>query len=178
VGVKNIGFAFASAVRHCHLLSGASSSCGCYAREATSLVKKVHGCSKSKTYKVWTEIIARCENSSSGIYKYYGGRGVTMCKRWRESFQNFLQDMGERPVGKQIDRIDNDGNYEPGNCRWVTPKENNQNRRNTIHLTHNGITKTLAEWSNSLGVKYKTLYRRIFIAKKPLSEALLVGGKA
>lgn len=84
----------------------------------------------SRTYKTWAEMRQRTTNSKYPEWHYYGGRGITCCARWA-LFVNFLEDMGERPEGKSLDRIDNDGNYEPHNCRWATPKEQVQNRRAT-----------------------------------------------
>ena len=83
----------------------------------------------SPTYISWRDMKARCQNPNHEHYEYYGGRGVEVCERW-QNFANFLADMGERPPGKTLDRINNDRNYEPGNCRWATPKEQAQNRRN------------------------------------------------
>lgn len=90
---------------------------------------KTHGMSYTSTFRIWTGILRRCLNSNFKAYKYYGGRGITVCERWKNSFENFLSDMGERPKNLQIDRINNNGNYEPSNCRWVTAKENNHNRK-------------------------------------------------
>ena len=87
-----------------------------------------HGQSNTNTYRIWQGMIYRCSNPNLRIYKYYGGRGITVCERWHE-FENFLQDMGERPKGLSIDRINNDGNYEPGNCRWATTSEQASNQR-------------------------------------------------
>lgn len=87
-----------------------------------------HGLSKTKTYKVWGDMIAKCTLPSSSPYPYYGGRGITVCDRWK-TFVNFLKDMGECPIGKSLDRIDNNGNYEPNNCRWATKSQQMKNRR-------------------------------------------------
>ena len=89
---------------------------------------KTHGMSYTDTFRIWTGIVRRCLNPNFKNYKYYGGRGIKVADRWLK-FENFYADMGDRPVGLQIDRIDNDGNYEPGNCRWVTPQVNNTNRK-------------------------------------------------
>lgn len=88
---------------------------------------KTHGMSYTDTFKIWAGILRRCLNSNFSGYKYYGGRGIKVCDRWLK-FENFYEDMGDRPYNLQIDRIDNNGNYEPGNCRWVTAKINNANR--------------------------------------------------
>ena len=88
---------------------------------------KTHGMSYTDTFRIWAGILRRCFNKNFKNYKYYGGRGITICDRWLK-FEYFLEDMGERPPMLQIDRIDNNGNYEPGNCRWVTSKVNNSNR--------------------------------------------------
>lgn len=90
---------------------------GIYERKPRS-----HGRCKTPIYRTWAQMIQRCENPKNPFYRRYGGRGIIVCERWHE-FLNFLQDMGERPLGRTLDRINNDGNYEPGNCRWATPKE-------------------------------------------------------
>ena len=87
-----------------------------------------HGKSSTPIYKVWRAMIERCNLTSRSDYKYYGGRGISVIPSWL-SFINFYRDMGDRPIGMQLDRIDNNGNYEPGNCHWVTPKQNSANRR-------------------------------------------------
>lgn len=119
------------------LTSGHTKSCGCLQREAgdANLAKGhaenfIHGRVGTPTYKSWDAAKQRCFNRNDDHYPAYGGRGITMCERWRSSFLNFLADMGERPEGTTLDRYpDNDGNYEPGNCRWATMKQQSNNRR-------------------------------------------------
>lgn len=108
-------------------------------------------------------MIGRCCVSSHGAtYANYGGRGIKVCDRWLNSFEAFVQDMGERPTPKHsIDRINNDGHYEPGNCRWATSKQQANNKRNNRLLTVNGVTKSLQEWSRESGLKLSTLWNRI-----------------
>lgn len=121
-------------VRQDKIKSGHTKSCGCLMKETSSMIgknSKTHGKTKSPEYIVWGSMKARCFNTNEESYKNYGGRGITVCDRWKNSFENFLNDMGERPTNQhQIDRIDNDGNYEPKNCKWVTVSENSVNRRN------------------------------------------------
>lgn len=112
------------------LRTGNSRSCGCYLKEITSQLKTKHGKGYHYLYQTWTNMKQRCYNTNIRNYKHYGGRGIKVCDRWLESFLNFLEDMGERPSGMSLDRINNDGNYEPSNCRWATNEQQNKNRRN------------------------------------------------
>lgn len=150
------------------LTGGGSQSCGCLSKEMTAARRRKHGHTTgrkpSPTYRSWSEMLARCDNPNSGIYEYYGGRGIKVCDRWR-SFENFLSDMGERPARRglrySIERIDNDGNYEPGNCRWATRKEQARNRRSTRVVIVNGSQMSLAEAAENARVPYYLAHQRL-----------------
>ena len=124
-------------VRLNHLRSGDTRSCGCLAAELSGERNRTHGLSGHSLFRTWMTMHARCRDRNATSWKDYGGRGIAVCERWSgpDGFPNFLADMGERPEGKTLDRIDNDGNYEPGNCRWATPTEQSANRRNSRRRT-------------------------------------------
>lgn len=110
-----------------HLKAGKIATCGC-SRYNSLGQSTERGGRPSRSYKSWQSMVERCLNPNHHAWRYYGGRGITVCMRWR-TFANFLEDMGERPEGRTLDRIDNDGDYRPGNCRWATVLEQNQNKR-------------------------------------------------
>lgn len=110
---------------------------------------------------IWSSMIRRCHDEGCDVYRYYGGRGIKVCQRWRDSFDAFVADMGPRPDGYQIDRIDNGGNYEPGNCRWVDRKTQCRNRRSSRVLEFRGEKRTIAEWSEVTGIGAKVIEMRL-----------------
>lgn len=116
---------------------------------------------QSKEYKAWSSLRYRCNTKSCSFFHYYGGRGIKVCKRW-DKFENFLADMGRAPTeSHSIERINNDGNYEPSNCRWATPKEQQNNNRNNRWLTVNGETKTIHSWQKVMNFGRMTILNRI-----------------
>jgi hypothetical protein len=151
-----------------NLLSGATRSCGCLRRESAAAKAQIrnlkHGHTSggrtTPTWISWKGMLARCKAKRGTAYEYYVLRGIKVCKRWRK-FENFLADMGERPPGKTLDRENNDGNYEPGNCRWATRVEQQSNRRGSRVLTLNGVTKTLSQWARELDAHPERIYSRL-----------------
>jgi hypothetical protein len=127
---------------------------------ASSKTNKRHGMSNTPLHRTWSAMIQRCTNPNTREYVRYGGRGISICEDWLV-FENFMRDMGERPDGTSIDRIDNDGNYEPSNCRWATQKTQTNNRSVTRMITANSQTLPLTEWSALIGVKPITLEKRV-----------------
>lgn len=127
------------AVAQRSLRSGKSTSCGCRTLEALHASCKTHGMSDTPTHQSWRAMRDRCSSQKCWHWKHYGGRGIKVCARWH-SFENFLIDMGERPAGTTLDRIDVNGNYEPGNCRWANQEVQSSNRRNS-KLTRDGVNE-------------------------------------
>ena len=160
-----------SSVSSCNLRGKHSKSCGCLNKQKTRARSLIHGKSKTRTYITWAEMRNRCENPGNVSYKYYGAKGIGVCKRW-DKFENFYNDMGEKPVGKWIDRIDNRKGYSSDNCRWATPTEQQNNRTSNRHLTFDGKTKTMAEWGRELGMTRQTISSRLNRSKWPVEKAL------
>jgi hypothetical protein len=158
-----------------NLNNGDVKSCGCL-RDG----HPKHGLVYTPTYEIWCGMKKRCTNPNCVAWKNYGGRGITLCERWMK-FENFYADMGERPEGLSIDRIDNNGNYEPGNCRWATNTEQANNTRQNHYLTYKGETKTIKQWAKEFNMLYSTLCGRIINYKWPiekaLTEPLYIGGQ-
>lgn len=145
-----------------NLKSGASQSCGCFKAETTIDRSTKHGLAGTKEYAAWNDAFHRCYHPHNTGFKNYGGRGITMCERWRESVQAFIDDMGPCPYGMSLDRIDNDGNYEPRNCRWATSAQQSNNQRRNVLITHNGKTHNLKEWSILTGIPLSCLFSRFY----------------
>lgn len=119
-----------------------------------------HKLSNTSTYTVWRQMKNRCLKKDNKDYERYGARGISICKDWLK-FENFVYDMGERPAGLQLDRINNNGNYEKNNCRWVTPKENCNNRRSSRFIEYNGEIKTIIQWAKEFNICSKVLMYRL-----------------
>lgn len=144
------------------LKRGIIKSCGCFQREDASIKRRIHGDNignkKTKEYLAWICMKSRCKNN----HPDYGGRGIKVCDRWIRSYSHFLLDMGRAPSPKHsIDRIENNGNYEPGNCRWATRAEQAINKRNTILITYRGVKKPLLIWCKEFGYPYQRALRLV-----------------
>lgn len=137
-------------------------SCGCIGYQRIAKANRTHGMAASPEFAVWAGMIQRCTNPKTISYPRYGGRGIAVCDRWLHSFENFYEDMGQRPSNKHsIERDRGDGNYEPGNCRWATDTEQMRNRSNNKYFTINGVTKCLAEWAEVYGIPTNRLVKRV-----------------
>lgn len=145
--------------------SGHTQSCGCLHSEQLARRNSSHKQATRKKrhplYSIWKAMKKRCYNSHGEHWKSYGGKGVTVCERWKHSFPNFLADMGERPDGFSLDRIDNGGDYTPDNCRWATWTQQANNRSSNRILEFNGISQNVNAWAISLGVPSQRLRDRL-----------------
>jgi len=148
------------------VFAGRIVSCGCHSKEMASIRAKkrntTHGAYNTVEHSAWSSMLKRCTNPNHKHYKHYGGRGISVCDRWKISFNNFLADMGERPSKEySLDRIDVDGNYSPDTCRWATNIEQQRNTTANINITYNGATKCLAEWCEELKLNYAKVHYRL-----------------
>lgn len=164
------------------LRNGCCKSCGCLNIDMVIARSKTHGMAKSKEYKAWAGAKERVTNNNSHNWQEYGGRGITMCQEWQDSFESFynymLENHGKHPgKGYSIDRIDNEGNYEPGNVRWANSRTQTLNSRHSKRLTFKGKTQSMIDWSKELGINYRTLSSRINIYNWSVERALTLGGK-
>lgn len=146
-------------VRKDSLFNGRIKSCGCFTKDRMTKHKKCN----TRLYHIRNGMINRCENLNSKDYKNYGARGISVCPEWRNSFESFYRWALENGYADNltIDRIDNNGNYEPSNCRWVDIKTQSRNTRNNHLYTYKGETKTVSEWSEITGIRHDTLLYRI-----------------
>ena len=162
-------------VRNANLKNGHSKSCGCLKLESASITgrqNKKHGQHKSGTYTSWRAMLGRCVNKNNASFSNYGALGIAVCERWK-SFENFLSDMGERPLGKSVERLNNNIGYEPANCRWATTKEQNRNRTDSRIVSYLGITACLSEIVERFSlIPYPTVRKRLQIGWS-LDRALL-----
>lgn len=132
---------------------------------------KTHGKSRTLIHRIWNGMMMRCTNPNNSAYHRYGGRGITVCESWK-TFSNFYADMGDPPEGMSLDRINNDGNYEPSNCRWATDKQQSRNRRTSHFYTVGDKTATIAEWAEFKGMPPRQLRLRIITKNLTMEQAL------
>ena len=138
---------------------------------AAQIANTTHGMTNTRVFRIWTSMLSRCNTPSSGSYKNYGAKGIKVCPEW-SSFEKFLLDMGLPENDNQIERINNNGNYEPGNCKWATRKEQCRNRSTSHFIEFNGSKKTLTEWAEIIGISPQGLRRRIFALNWSIEKAL------
>lgn len=148
------------------LISGKTTSCGCYGMENMIKSRIRHGQNRrggmTRTYNIWKLMKRRCYAPGATGYKHYGGRGIGVCAQWRESFASFYDDMGEAPPGLTLDRVDNNGDYSPSNCRWATRAQQRRNTRSNVSITMNGKTMVVQDWAAEIGINVHTLWDRIY----------------
>lgn len=157
-----------------HLTEMGVSSCGCLLSEKTIERNTTHGESSSRLYNTWRKMKDRCINPNQTYFEHYGGRGIKVCEEWLNSFESFRDWAFKNGYNDEltIDRIDNNGNYEPSNCRWITMKEQANNTRKNLHFTYEGETHTLPEWAKIKGISYNKLYQRIHTSNWSFERAI------
>lgn len=163
------------------LQSGNTRSCGCLRVDTTSFTKTTHGHTKNRSttpeYRTWRSMMMRCYDPKHVVFHQYGGQGITICSRWKSSFENFLADMGKRPKGKSIERINTRGNYEPVNCRWATSTEQGYNKICSRLITAFGRTLCLSEFARQKGLSPRIVRDRIFKLNWSTEKALSTPSK-
>ena len=154
------------------LRRGLTVSCGCWMRESQKLRATKHGDVGKRLYTIWSNMLARCENKNHPMYKNYGGRGIAVCNAWH-TYEQFRADVGHPPSKEfSLDRIDNDGNYEPGNTRWATAKTQARNKRQNVFVEIDGKKLCVADAAEQYGVDYDRLHSRLFELGWPAEKAL------
>ena len=155
-------------------------SCGCIHKEVTAGRTRTHGLTETKTYTAWANMIMRCENKNLACWPNYGGRGISVCAEWRESFEQFYKDIGERPSPQHsLDRIDNEAGYSKSNCRWATRIQQANNRRGNCRIEAFGQKLTLSEWAIKVGVGHRLISNRLrmgWTAERALTEKAQLTG--
>ena len=162
------------------LKNGNTKSCGCNKKIKATKHAHRRRTGSSRTYSTWQSMRGRCENPKHNAYSKYGNKGVTVCERWLK-FENFLEDMGERPVGKTLDRKENNKGYYPENCRWATNKEQGNNKTTNHLLTFQNKTQSIAQWAEEIGIKYHTINSRIkkgWSVERTLTEPVKIYNKS
>lgn len=158
-------------IRFASVASGNTKSCGCLAFELKKAALTTHGRSGTYEYTIWAAMKRRCYNPNVYAFHRYGGRGIYVCDRWRDSFQSFYDDMGPCPEGMWLDRKNNNGPYIPGNCKWSVPLEQQNNKSSNVFYALGDKSLTLAQWCKKTNVQYATVWHRLSKGW-PLSEAL------
>lgn len=165
-----------SVVRSASLISGATTSCDCYRVEQASKINAIknrtHGKYGTTVYHVWNGMIQRCYNPNGKSYKRYGGRGITVCDRWKKSFENFYSDMGDPSAGLTLERRDNNLGYSPENCLWASRTAQARNRRSNRLITHSGMTMCVAAWEEHLGLTPSIIIQRLDVLGWSVERAI------
>lgn len=159
------------------LTRGETQSCGCLHKEKTSEASKTHGMTRTQIYAIWHSMMDRCHLPTSDAYRRYGARGINVCAKWKK-FENFYADMGDKPKGKSLERIDNNGDYSPENVIWADAKTQANNRRSNVILEHAGKKQTMQQWCDELGLKIGTVWARLNVYGYSVEKALASGWRA